>query len=182
MLKRTRTFLAGHADRTDDGFSRNETTGLSRAAIFGTIAFVDHRIALIGTCTLAWIRRARGRVERGATRDIAGEWSTTDLLSHARCSGRSGGCRDRLRRCAGAWQVPCAVDVASLNALCSARTCTRDLLPRHAVFGLATRHKRQCECQCERNVVHGAWLARMHGGYEVALKARGFRRLRRCLR
>ena len=182
MLKRAGTFLAWHAYRADDGFSRNETTGLSRAAIFGTIAFVDHRIALIGTCTLAWIWRARGRVERCTTRDIAGEWSTTDLFPHA--SGRrwSCGCRDRRWRCADAWQVPCAVDVASLNALCSARTCTRDLLPRHAVFGLATRHKRQCECQCERNVVHGAWLARMHGGYEVALKARCFRRLRRCLR
>lgn len=182
MLKGSGAFRPRNADRSDDGFSGNEAASFSRAAIFRSVAFVDHRIALFRTRALAWILRARGRIERGATRDVARERATPDLFSHARCDGRGGGCPDRLRRRAYARQVARAVDVARLHALGCAGTSAGDLLPGHAVFGSATRHERQRRYQGDRNEEHGTWLARMHGECEVGLQARGFRRLRRRFR
>ncbi len=182
MLERPGTFRSRNADRADDGFSGNEAASFSRAAIFRSIAFVDHGIALVRTRALAWILRARRRIERRATRDVARERAAPDLFSHASRHGRGGGCRDRLRRRADAWQVARAVDVARLHALGSAGTSAGDLLSRYAIFGSATRHERQRRDQGDRNGEHGTWLARMHGEREVSFQARGFRRLRRCFR
>ena len=125
-------FLARYADGADHCFSWNKTTRLSRRTIFRAVAFVDDSVAFFCTSAVARIVTARRRIERGATGDIARQWSAADLFfaSWGCCwCGWGGLC---LWRGADAGQEARPVNVACLHALGAARTSTRDLLTGHA--------------------------------------------------
>lgn len=171
-------FLPRYADGSDHRFSWNETTRLSWGTIFRAVALVDDRIALFRASTVSRIGTARRWIERGATSDLAREWSAANLFSAScgwcwRCC-----CELCRRRCADAGQVARAIYVARLHALGAARASARDLLTRHAFLGFTGAYERrgERESKCDKA------LTMAHDEGEITTESRGFLLLRRCFR
>lgn len=166
MLKTSGAFLARDADGADDGFSRNETTRLTRSAVFGPVALVDHSIAFGRAGAFARIGRARRRVERGATRDIAGERATANLFFA--WGSRDDGCRgdDRRWSCADARQITRTIDIAGLHALGASGASAGDLLAGNAFLSTAADDRRR-EGENEGDPRRGTRFSAMHDEGEI---------------